>query len=260
PDVRRVPTISSQSLALTAFTASASSITAILSQLVHSAAMAAELPILYSFRRCPYAMRARMALCYSEIPVELREIKLRDKPAEMLAASPKGTVPVLVLPSGTVIDESLDIMSWALDQNDPQGWLTSDEQEVAKELIRQNDGEFKGWLDRYKYPQRFPDASSAEVYRSQGESFLQELETRLQQHRFLLGERQTLADVALAPFVRQFAHVDMDWFEASDYTALQLWLQEFKSSTLFVDVMKKFPPWHSGDEKLVLFERVNDKG
>ncbi|MGI9308699.1 MAG: glutathione S-transferase [Gammaproteobacteria bacterium] len=206
---------------------------------------ASDLPVLYSFRRCPYAIRARLTLAYCGVPVALREVVLRDKPAAMLEASPKGTVPVMVLASGEVLEESLDIMSWALGSNDPDAWLDTDPR-VANELITGNDDDFKIWLDRYKYAERFPE-ESAEHYREQGERFLRALEERLQRHTFLLGERHTFVDTALAPFVRQFAFADIDWFQASPYVALNGWLQRFLDSELFKRVMCKYPAWTPGD-------------
>ena len=205
--------------------------------------MAQDLPILYSYRRCPYAMRARMALRYSGIAVEIREIALKDKPGSMLQVSPKGTVPVLVI-GATVIDESLDIMYWALAQHDPDHWLPREESRRAEieTLIAVNDYEFKAALDRYKYATRFPE-QSVETYRGQGEVFLQTLESRLQMQPWLCGQQRTLADMAIFPFVRQFAMVDMAWFEHSSYAAVNAWLAALKESDLFQAVMKKYPTW-----------------
>ena len=168
-------------------------------------------PILYSYRRCPYAMRARMALKYANISLETREISLREKPAHMLRVSPKGTVPVLVLPNGEVIEQSLEIMHWALKQprvnaDLNNGWLNVD-LAIAQSLIAQNDGDFKSALDRYKYPERYPEKSQVE-YRAQGEMFLQRLEGLLQTHDYLLANHVSLADIAIFPFIRQFAAVD----------------------------------------------------
>jgi glutathione S-transferase len=197
-------------------------------------------PILYSYRRCPYAMRARMALHYSGIEVEMREIALKAKPAAMLAASPKGTVPVLVLGDGRVIDESLDIMRWALAQHDPQEWLQDAAQSLV--LIAENDGTFKQALDRYKYAERFPEHPQA-VYRTQGEGFLVQLETALQGHAHLLGASPRLADIAIFPFIRQFAAVDPGWWETSPYPALRAWLEHWVGSGLFDGIMQKHPVW-----------------
>ncbi|MFL9608690.1 glutathione S-transferase [Methylobacillus sp. Pita2] len=197
-------------------------------------------PVLYSYRRCPYAMRARMALHYAGIAVDIREIALKAKPAHMLQVSPKGTVPVLVLPDGSVIDESLDIMRWALQRHDPEDWLGSPALLAqAESLIAENDGPFKRALDRYKYAIRFPE-QPPEAYRAQGEAFLQQLESHLQQRPYLLGDHASLADVAIFPFVRQFSMVDQSWFEAAPYPRLQAWLQAWLASARFAAVMQKY--------------------
>jgi len=202
-------------------------------------------PILYSFRRCPYAIRARMALYQSTITCELREVVLADKPAQMLALSPKGTVPVLQRPDGVVIEESFDIMLWALSHNDPNGWLQLDQS--CLDLIERNDFEFKTHLDRYKYPNRFEGTNPIEA-RFQGESFLKALNLRLGSSKYLHGEKVSIADVAIAPFVRQFAHVNKDWFDQTPYTALQDWLDAFLTGPHFAPVMKKYAPWKLGDD------------
>jgi glutathione S-transferase len=191
---------------------------------------------LYSFRRCPYAMRARMALRYSGVPVEIVEVSHKAKPVEMLAISPKGTVPVLDA-GGRVIDESLEIMRWALAQNDPQGWLLAGDSRIA-ELIEANDQGFKVQLNRYKYAERYPE-QPMEVYRAEGALFLQKLDELLTDRDYLLAEHLSLADVALLPFVRQFAHVDREWFAQTPYVRLQAWLQRFLESELFTSIMKK---------------------
>lgn len=193
--------------------------------------------VLYSFRRCPYAMRARMALRYSGVPLTTLEVSLKAKPAEMLAASPKGTVPVLVCADGRVIEQSLDIMRWALARNDPDNWLQPGNP-LIEQLIEQNDSVFKVQLDRYKYAIRYPEYPM-EHYRAQGEQFLLRLDTLLKQSPYLAGDSLSLADVAMAPFVRQFAHVDRDWFEQSPYSHLRIWLERFLTSTLFASVMTK---------------------
>lgn len=192
--------------------------------------------VLYSFRRCPYAMRARMALRYSGVAVQIIEVSLKAKPAEMLALSPKGTVPVLSV-DGRVIDESLAIMRWALAQNDPEGWLLGDDRATLA-LIEENDQGFKYQLDRYKYAERYPEYPM-EHYRAEGEVFLMKLEGFLAEREYLLAGHLSLADVALAPFVRQFAHVDREWFGQAPYPRLQGWLQRFLESPLFVAVMAK---------------------
>ena len=206
-------------------------------------------PVLYSFRRCPYAMRARMALAVSGLRVELREVLLREMPASLLAYSPKGTVPVLVLPDGRVIDESRDIIAWALAENDPLQWLPATADGVQGELVRlidENDQSFKLHLDHYKYADRYPQYP-ASVYRSAAESFLQQLEQRLQPHGWLSGERMGVADVAIFPFVRQFALVDKPWFDSRPYPRLHAWLNTLLDSALFARVMKKYPQWQEGD-------------
>ncbi|VVQ36966.1 glutathione S-transferase [Pseudomonas fluorescens] len=191
---------------------------------------------LYSFRRCPYAMRARMALRYSGVPVDIVEVSLKAKSAEMLAISPKGTVPVLDA-GGRVIDESLEIMRWALAQNDPDDWLLDGDSRIA-ELVEANDQGFKVQLNRYKYPERYPE-QPMEVYRAEGALFLQRLDELLTDREYLLTNHASLADVALLPFVRQFAHVDREWFAQTPYVRLQAWLQRFLESELFTSIMKK---------------------
>lgn len=202
------------------------------------------LPVLYSFRRCPYAMRARMALKYSGLHCEVREILLRDKPDQMLNISPKATVPVLLLPDGRVIEESFDIMLWALRQNDPDNWMAGSPQ--AASLIERNDGAFKNALDKYKYASRHPEHPQGK-YRTEGETFLQLLNNLLEKNTFLLNDRPTLGDMALFPFIRQFAGVDRLWFDKTPYTPLKKWLQGHLESDLFNKVMNKRTPWKSGD-------------
>lgn len=217
-------------------------------------AMAGALPVLYSFRRCPYAMRARMAISYSGVPVALREVVLRNKPESLLIQSPKGTVPVLILPDGRVIDQSVEIMYWALAANDPDNWTGGSDTvlfEQTNSLIQENDQEFKKWLDRYKYADRYPEHPMA-YYREQGEVFLMRLENHLKTAHYLLSDRITLADIALFPFVRQFAHVDEEWFKKTPYPRLQQWLMSLTESTLFTSVMQKYKPW-APEEKVVIF-------
>jgi glutathione S-transferase len=197
----------------------------------------AALALLYSYRRCPYAMRARMALSYAGIAYQLHDISLKDKPAGLLAVSPKGTVPVLVLPDGRVLEQSLDIMHWALQQHDPSKWLDID-CDKSHALISENDGAFKQALDKYKYASRFPEQSAAS-YRSQAEVFLQKLEQALQDQPFLSGAHLSLTDVAIFPFLRQFAAVDANWFAQAAYPKLQAWLQARLESSLFLGVMAK---------------------
>jgi glutathione S-transferase len=190
-------------------------------------------------------MRARVAIVIAHLRVELREIELRNKPESLLSASAKGTVPVLQLRDGEVIDESLDIMIRALQQHDPESWLESQNEQ----LIQWNDGEFKYYLDRYKYADRYPEHSGVE-YREHGELFLAELERRLNQRLYLCGDHFSLADAAILPFIRQFAAVDAAWFETSPYPALKRWLNQFQSSRLFEIVMAKYLPWKPDDPVL----------
>lgn len=207
-------------------------------------------PFLYSFRRCPYAMRARLGILFAQQQVELREVVLKNKPPQMLAISPKDTVPVLQLTDGSVIEESREIMVWALEQNDPQNLLDEALRTQADELIDQNDNEFKYWLDRYKYADRHPQMSQAD-YRQKGEVFLQQLEDLLSQHHYLLGNKISVADIGVMPFVRQFAHVDREVFYNLPYPNLQRWLQNWLEHPLFVQAMTKFKPWEEGDELVV---------
>lgn len=199
-------------------------------------------PILYSYRRCPYAMRARMALKNSGIEVEIREISLKEKPSSMIKASPKGTVPVLILPNGTVIDQSLDIMMWALENRDSTNWIQEDFQSKAHDLIAINDGEFKKLLDRYKYPQRYQDIP-ADVLQQAIRIQIEPLNQLLNQNKFLLGDSMSIVDVAIFPFIRQFSMVDSKWFENSPYSSLRRWLNYFLESELFNSVMDKYPVW-----------------
>lgn len=242
----------------------------------------APLPILYSFRRCPYAMRARLALAVSGQIVEHREVRLNDKPPELLAASPKGTVPVLALPGGEVIDESLDIMLWALGRHDPQQWLGShghlqtthpkrqtDTLDDMLALIAQCDGPFKRHLDAYKYPSRrhasaVPPSERAEppelpephelhepheladrqtLARHQASGFIDVLSQRLAHDACLFGPQLSLADAAILPFVRQFAGVQPEWFAQTKWPAVRAWLDRVTASALFVSVMEKHAPW-----------------
>ena len=206
------------------------------------------LPVLYSFRRCPYAMRARMAVAASGQRCELREVVLRDKPAELLVASPKGTVPVLVDVDGSVIDQSLEIMLWALGRNDPDRWLHPGHATLDDllSLIAECDGEFKRHLDGYKYPERQP-AADAVTHREQGARFLSRLDARLQASPCLHGDQVALADIAIAPFVRQFAQVDADWFDAQPWPRLRAWLAERLNAAAFRRVMDKYPAWRAGE-------------
>ena len=203
-----------------------------------------ELPVLYSFRRCPYAIRARMAIVGADVPVRLREIILRDKPAEMLAASPKGTVPVLVLPDGQVIDESLDVMGWALAQHDPDNWLATRDDA----LIAQFDGPFKHHLDRYKYATRYAGADAV-AHRDAALAILAGLEERLSAP-WLAGVQPGFTDIAILPFVRQFRIADPAWFDQDlAQPNVQNWLAAFLQWPGFLAVMQKFPLWLSDGQE-----------
>lgn len=200
-----------------------------------------EKPILYSFRRCPYAMRARMALAVSGTQCHIREVKLSRKPAELIAASAKATVPVLVLDDGVVLAESLDIMRWALGLNDPEGWL--ERQDTS--LIETNDGPFKHHLDRYKYPERH--GSDPVSHRAAGLELLAALNERLAGQDNLCGERRGITDIALFPFVRQFAETDRPWFDSQPLPHLQAWLARHLGSELFAAIMARLDPWQPDD-------------
>ena len=202
----------------------------------------AALPILYSFRRCPYAMRARMALRIAQIELEHREVVLRDKPPEMLEVSPKGTVPVLVLPGGEVLEESLEIMRWALARSDPEGWLERDD----AALIETIDGPFKHHLDRYKYDTRYADAD-CEEHRAAAAQILRGMDERLSQTANLSGAARGLTDIATFPFIRQFANHDRDWFDAQPWPHLLRWLDAHLGSQLFADIMVKREQWHAAE-------------
>ncbi|NDP62228.1 glutathione S-transferase [Polaromonas sp.] len=218
------------------------------------------LPVLYSFRRCPYAMRARLAIAASDLRCELREVVLRSKPADLLAASSKATVPVLVLPDGQVIEQSLEIMHWALAQNDPYDWLAAGRETLPsmQALIAFNDGEFKQHLDRYKYPNRYrhehasDEQAFAQAHQADAGSWLMELETRLSHHAWLFGDTASLADMAILPFVRQFAHTDRAWFDAQPWPHLKAWLRDWETGPLFQQVMEKYPPWQPGEPGIAL--------
>lgn len=203
-------------------------------------------PVLYSFRRCPYAMRARLAIAVSGVGCALREVKLATKPQAMLDASPKATVPVLVLPDAAVIDESLDIMRWALSLHDPEGWLGRDD----PLLVTANDTIFKHDLDRYKYPERH--GSDAAVHRERGLAFLRGIDARLGDAPQLAGATRGLADAAIMPFVRQFAAVERAWFAAQVLPHLKRWLADHLESALFAGIMQRCPPWSPGDPPVML--------
>ena len=204
-------------------------------------------PILYSFRRCPYAMRARMAIYISGQTCTLREVALRDKPKEMLKASAKGTVPVLVHPNGEVIDESLDIMLWALNISDPDKWLAPmkvNESDI-KTLILENDGPFKDHLDRYKYANRYNNIDSNH-HRDQGLKFIEKLDYKLLESKYLFGNNFTFADAAISPFIRQFANTNREWFDSLKLPNVHTWLGQILESSQFINVMTKYPVWKLG--------------
>ena len=203
-------------------------------------------PIFWSFRRCPYAMRARLAIVTSGQKVQLREILLRGKPADFLAASPKGTVPVLKLGDWQVIDESRDIMFWALGQNDPENWLAVWQQNPASALafLDRLDGAFKYDLDRYKYASHY-DQDAGSTHRDSGGAFLAELDKGLKQTGTLFGAKLGLLDFACLPFVRQFRIADPDWFDDQSWPHLHAWLGGFLDSAIFQLVMQKYPQWNA---------------
>ncbi|WP_448245793.1 glutathione S-transferase [Thalassotalea agariperforans] len=217
-----------------------------------------KLPILYSLRNCPFAMRARIALFRAKQRVELREVKLTDKPEEMLAASTKGTVPILVLPSGQVIDESLDIMRWALTQHDPDNLLLKNlpdsNEDLATQmmaLIQLFDGEFKACLEQYKCAKRYHEANLTD-YRANCEHYLHILEKALNQQAFVIGEHESLADLAILPFIRQLARVERQWYLQSPYPNLRAWLNRYLQSVMFTKVMAKHPLWSAQEIKVVI--------
>lgn len=210
------------------------------------------LPVLYSFRRCPYAMRARLALAVSGQACILREVELRNRPPQLREVSPKATVPVLVLADGDVIEESLEIMHWTLNRQDPENWLRPEagQRDEAEELITNCDGEFKAHLDRYKYSDRYEGAKPEES-RALAAEFLHALDRRLNGAGYLLGPNTCLADMAILPFVRQFALADRDWFDAQAWTHLRRWLDDFVASELFERIMKKHPVWQPDANDLI---------
>ncbi|MCK4842589.1 MAG: glutathione S-transferase [Methylococcales bacterium] len=200
-------------------------------------------------------MRARLAIVNSMITVELREVVLSNKPQQLLTISPKGTIPVLVLNDGQVIEQSLDIMTWTLSKLDPDNWLKNGKTDDIYQLIAWNDNEFKYFLDRYKYADRYPE-HTRHYYREKAEQFLNDLEQRLALHPFLCSDHCSLADIAIFPFIRQFAHVDKDWFRSSDYQNLNQWLNHHLHSALFISIMDKYPAWQLAD-KAVYFNIQN---
>ena len=208
------------------------------------------LPILYSFRRCPYAMRARMAIHISGQKCELREVLLRDKPPSMLEYSAKGTVPVLILQDGKVIDERLDVIDWALNLNDPDDWQRSKDKEKTKELIKINDGEFKYHLDRYKYSKRY-DNEDPEFHRKKCLKFIESINNELNNSEYIFDDNISYADIVLLPFIRQFRIADIEWFDSLPYDNLKKWLSSFLDSSLLNSIMKKYDLWKEGDKSIV---------
>ena len=205
-------------------------------------------PILYSFRRCPYAIRARMFLSYMEVSVELREVLLNERPQSLYKISSKGTVPVLLLKDGEVLDESLDIMRWAIKQGEQK--LYEDKLNEQNQLIKYNDTKFKYWLDKYKYHVRYLE-HSREYYQRKCSKTLAEYDMRLRENAYLMGDRIRLADIAIFPFIRQCANVDQNWFN-NKYPNLNRWLEIWKQSRLFKSVMMKYNQWKLGDELLIV--------
>ena len=208
------------------------------------------LPILYSFRRCPYAMRARMAIHISGQKCEIREVLLRDKPPSMLEYSAKGTVPVLILQDGKVIDESLDVIDWALNLNDPDDWQRSKDTKKTKELIKINDGEFKYHLDRYKYSKRY-DNEDPEFHRKKCLKFIESINNELNNSKYIFDDNISYTDIVLLPFIRQFRIADIEWFDSLPYNNLKKWLSGFLDSTLLNSIMKKYDLWKEGDKSIV---------
>ena len=208
------------------------------------------LPILYSFRRCPYAMRARMAIHISDQRCELREVLLRDKPPSMLQYSAKGTVPVLILQDGKVIDESLDVIDWALNLNDPDDWQRSKDKEKTKELIKINDGEFKYHLDRYKYSKRY-DNEDPEFHRKKCLKFIESINNELNNSKYIFDDNISYADIVVLPFIRQFRIADIEWFDSLPYDNLKKWLSSFLDSSLLNSIMKKYDLWQEGDSLII---------
>lgn len=195
-------------------------------------------PVLYTFRRCPYAIRARIALLYANIHTEEREVNLKDKPIELMKLSPKATVPVLVLEDGVILDQSLDIIKWALQHSDPDKWLSKRLEKKSNELIYYNDHQFKPILDSYKYSHQ-AEIQDPIYYREQAGKYLSQLNMLIRQHKYLLADRVTFADIAIFPFIRQFYMVNKEWFLNSEFTYLVDWLNYFLESSLFLRVMVK---------------------
>ncbi|MFQ3176659.1 MAG: glutathione S-transferase [Psychromonas sp.] len=210
-------------------------------------------PILYSLHRCPYAMRARTAILLAQQTLLLRDIVMKNKPVEMLSASVKGTVPVLIFDDQSVIDESLDIMIWALDKNDPDDLLYKNQPEALSEmlnLISRNDNEFVNNLKKYKVTARYHDIEE-QFYRQKCELFIAELEQRLTTQAYIMGEKPSLADIAILPFIRQFSRTDRQWYLQAPYPNLRRWLKTHIQSPLFSKIMTKYPQWLDHREEML---------
>jgi len=210
-------------------------------------------PILYSLRQCPYAMRARLGLLLAQQSVILRDIVMTSIPDEMFAASAKGEVPVLVFDDGKVIDESLDIMLWALKENDPRNLLYSQNETMLSNmlaLIERSDHEFVEALNKYKAASRYHD-DNLDEYRQLCEPFIKNLEHKLTKHNFIMGEQASLVDYAILPFIRQFSRVDKKWYQQAPYPKLRAWLERHYQNPIFSKAMKKYPQWLETKEVIV---------
>ncbi len=209
--------------------------------------------ILYSFRRCPYCMRAHMGLKYAALTIELREVSLKSLPEQLLDVSTNETVPVLVLSEDNVIEESWDILKWAVEQSDPDNWLGPNNEYLlaAEMLVETNDFSFKDDLDRYKYADRFPEHSE-ESYRKVCEEFIEELEDMLSENRYLMAPQLSIADIAVFPFIRQFSLVDKTWFDQSPYPKVRQWLAKMIEAELFQQVFQKHENWKNDNPVIYL--------
>ena len=210
-------------------------------------------PTLYSFRRCPYAMRARLALRLCKIQCIIREISLKAKNSEFLSLSPKGTVPVLVLPNGEVLEESLDIIYWSLEQNDPSKLKINNQlANETNKLIELFDTEFKFHLDRYKYSSRY-NIKNSEVHRDKARDILVQINTMLEGNNYLWGNNISLLDISILPFVRQFRIADKEWFDDNlGLENVNNWLNTFLNSDLLASIMTKYKVWEK-DDPITLF-------
>jgi len=214
------------------------------------------LPILYSLRNCPYAMRARIAIFKAKQTVYLRDLVLSNKPSEMMKASPKGTVPVLVLANGTVIEESLEVMLWAFQQADPDNLMhnhINNAQSDMLMLINEFDTDFKTALEQYKCAKRYQEKNIIQQ-RELCQQYLERLEQRLTKHLFLMSDKESLADIALLPFIRQFAKVERQWYLQSPYPNVRQWLNNYLQSPMFTKVMATHPLWADNHEDILLFK------